>query len=113
MGRKPPEDADETHEALWMAIQSLLGCFKWAGPIVLTLLGTILSYAYSIEKSLSEALKHTASLTSEQKSTDRDLQDKYSRHIGIHEDLKQRLSRIEGAIRDAHYLDIYRHKDEE
>lgn len=103
MAKRLLEDEEDAHTAIWVAIEFLISCVKWAGPVIIALLGTILSYAYTIERTLSDAMRHSAMQTSKQEATELDLQDKYDRHLSVHIDLKDRIDRIEGSVLDAHF----------
>ena len=100
---KPPDHLDSEHQTLWAEIKDirnghtrmLLGVI----PIVISALGTLLALSFAISDKLTQHLedggKLGARLDAHTNAVEADLQDKYERHLPVHDALNRRIDRHE------------------
>lgn len=100
---KPPDSLDSEHQTLWGEIKearnSQAKMWTLVIPVVISALGALLALSLHMSEKLSkhmeEGAKLGASIEAHTKALDRDLQDKYDRHMPVHEHLEQRIDRLE------------------
>lgn len=62
----------------------------------------ILNYAHDIERTLHDALTMAAEARAEREADKEDLQEKYERHLPVHDSLDRRIDGIEDRYRAEH-----------
>lgn len=100
---KPPDSLDSEHQTLWSEIKDVRNSqgkmFMWIIPIIMSALGALLALSFNISEKLAEHLevggKLGARLDAHAHAIEMDLQDKYERHLPVHEHLEQRIDRLE------------------
>lgn len=100
---KPPDSLDSEHQTLWGEIKDVRNSqtkmWMWVVPIIISALGAMLALSFQISEKLTHHLevggKLGARLDAHAQAIDRDLQDKYERHIPVHQNLDKRVDRLE------------------
>ena len=100
---RPPDHLDHEHQTLWEELKAAKTAntkvLLFVVPIILSALGTLLALSLSISDKLTQHLedggKLGARLNAHIHEVERDLNDKYSRHLPVHDALERRLERHE------------------
>ena len=100
---KPPDHLDHEHITLWEELKAAKTAntkvMMFVVPIMLSALGTLLALSLNISDKLTQHLEDGGKLGSRLDAhtheVERDLNDKYGRHIQVHDALDRRIERHE------------------